>query len=115
MTPNEAPATTNPYRLSSAHGQQRSASVGVAGYCGSVRADWKCDARSCEAWLARGSLGSSAITFDTKSAIDASTSACVALEYVLAPAGAFALKNLESGEQVSVPRAELAQKIQSGN
>jgi histidyl-tRNA synthetase len=30
-------------------------------------------------------------------------------------AGAFALKNLESGEQVSVPRAELAQKIQSGN
>jgi histidyl-tRNA synthetase len=29
-------------------------------------------------------------------------------------AGAFALKNLESGEQVSVPRAELAQKIQSG-
>jgi histidyl-tRNA synthetase len=28
-------------------------------------------------------------------------------------AGAFALKNLESGEQVSVPRAELAQKIQS--
>jgi histidyl-tRNA synthetase len=30
-------------------------------------------------------------------------------------AGAFALKNLESGEQVSVPRAELPQKIQSGN
>jgi histidyl-tRNA synthetase len=30
-------------------------------------------------------------------------------------AGAFALKNLESGEQVSVPRAELAQKIQSGS
>jgi histidyl-tRNA synthetase len=30
-------------------------------------------------------------------------------------AGAFALKNLESGEQVSVPRGELAQKIQSGN
>ncbi len=29
-------------------------------------------------------------------------------------AGAFALKNLESGEQVSVPRAELAKKIQSG-
>jgi histidyl-tRNA synthetase len=29
-------------------------------------------------------------------------------------AGAFALKNLESGEQVSVPRSELAQKIQSG-
>jgi histidyl-tRNA synthetase len=29
-------------------------------------------------------------------------------------AGAFALKNLESGEQVSVPRAELAHKIQSG-
>jgi len=29
-------------------------------------------------------------------------------------AGAFALKNLESGEQVSVPRAELAQKIQAG-
>jgi histidyl-tRNA synthetase len=28
-----------------------------------------------------------------------------------AKAGAFALKNLESGEQVSVPRAELAQKI----
>jgi histidyl-tRNA synthetase len=28
-------------------------------------------------------------------------------------AGAFALKNLESGEQVSVPRAELAQKIQT--
>jgi histidyl-tRNA synthetase len=28
-------------------------------------------------------------------------------------AGAFALKNLESGEQVSVPRAELAQRIQS--
>jgi len=28
-------------------------------------------------------------------------------------AGAFALKNLETGEQVSVPRAELAQKIQS--
>jgi histidyl-tRNA synthetase len=28
-------------------------------------------------------------------------------------AGSFALKNLESGEQVSVPRAELAQKIQS--
>jgi histidyl-tRNA synthetase len=31
-----------------------------------------------------------------------------------AKSGAFALKNLESGEQVSVPRAELAQKIQSG-
>src|SRR6202049_1215807 len=30
-------------------------------------------------------------------------------------AGAFALKHLESGEQVSVPRAELAEKIQSGN
>src|SRR3984957_17932039 len=30
-------------------------------------------------------------------------------------ADAFALKNLESGEQVSVPRGELAQKIQSGN
>ena len=30
-------------------------------------------------------------------------------------AGAFALKNLESGEQVSMPRAELAQKIQSGS
>src|SRR6202521_5115864 len=30
-------------------------------------------------------------------------------------AGAFTLKNLESGEQVSVPRAELAQKIQSGS
>jgi histidyl-tRNA synthetase len=29
-------------------------------------------------------------------------------------AGAFALKNLASGEQVSVPRGELAQKIQSG-
>ena len=29
-------------------------------------------------------------------------------------AGAFALKNLESGEQVPVPRAELAQKIQAG-
>jgi histidyl-tRNA synthetase len=29
-------------------------------------------------------------------------------------AGAFALKNLESGEQVSVGRAELAQKIQAG-
>lgn len=29
-------------------------------------------------------------------------------------AGAFALKNLESGEQVSVPRGELAQKIQAG-
>ena len=29
-------------------------------------------------------------------------------------AGAFALKNLESGEQVSVPRAELVGKIQSG-
>jgi histidyl-tRNA synthetase len=28
--------------------------------------------------------------------------------------GSFALKNLESGEQVSVPRAELAQRIQSG-
>ena len=28
-------------------------------------------------------------------------------------AGAFALKNLETGEQVSVPRAELAQRIQS--
>jgi histidyl-tRNA synthetase len=28
-------------------------------------------------------------------------------------AGAFTLKNLESGEQISVPRAELAQKIQS--
>ena len=27
-------------------------------------------------------------------------------------AGAFALKNLGTGEQVSVPRAELAQKIQ---
>jgi histidyl-tRNA synthetase len=27
--------------------------------------------------------------------------------------GAFALKNLETGEQISVPRAELAQKIQS--
>ena len=31
-----------------------------------------------------------------------------------AKAGAFALKNLESSEQVSVPRAELAQKIQAG-
>jgi histidyl-tRNA synthetase len=30
-------------------------------------------------------------------------------------AGAFALKNLESGEQVSVPRAELARRILSGN
>jgi ATP-binding cassette subfamily B protein len=30
MTPSEAPATTNPYRLSSAQGQQRSASVGAA-------------------------------------------------------------------------------------
>jgi histidyl-tRNA synthetase len=30
-------------------------------------------------------------------------------------ADAFALKNLESGEQVSVPRAELAQRIQSGH
>ncbi len=30
-------------------------------------------------------------------------------------AGAFALKNLQSGEQISVPRAELAQKIQSGS
>jgi histidyl-tRNA synthetase len=30
-------------------------------------------------------------------------------------AGAFALKNLESGKQVSVPHAELAQKIQSGS
>ena len=30
-------------------------------------------------------------------------------------AGAFALKKLESGEQVSVPRGELAQRIQSGN
>jgi ABC-type multidrug transport system fused ATPase/permease subunit len=30
MTPNEAPATTNPYRLSSAQGPQRSASVGAA-------------------------------------------------------------------------------------
>ena len=30
-------------------------------------------------------------------------------------AGAFALKNLESGEQVSVPRAELPQKIQPGS
>ena len=30
-------------------------------------------------------------------------------------AAAFALKNLESGEQVSVPRAELAQRIQSGS
>jgi histidyl-tRNA synthetase len=30
-------------------------------------------------------------------------------------AGAFALKNLQSGEQISVPRAELARKIQSGN
>ena len=29
-------------------------------------------------------------------------------------AGSFALKNLESGEQVSVPRAELAGKIQAG-
>src|SRR5271170_2628553 len=29
-------------------------------------------------------------------------------------AGAFALKNLQSGEQISVPRAELAQKIQAG-
>jgi histidyl-tRNA synthetase len=29
-------------------------------------------------------------------------------------AGAFALKNLESGEQVSVPRGELARKIQAG-
>src|SRR5437773_11355472 len=28
--------------------------------------------------------------------------------------GAFALKNLQSGEQVSVPRAELVQKIKSG-
>ena len=28
-------------------------------------------------------------------------------------AGAFALKNLETGEQVSVPRTELAHKIQS--
>ena len=30
MTPNEAPTTTNPYRLSSAQGQQRSASIGAA-------------------------------------------------------------------------------------
>ncbi len=30
MTPSEAPVTTNPYRLSSAQGQQRSASVGAA-------------------------------------------------------------------------------------
>jgi ATP-binding cassette subfamily B protein len=30
MTPNEALATTNPYRLSSAHGEQRSASIGAA-------------------------------------------------------------------------------------
>jgi histidyl-tRNA synthetase len=30
-------------------------------------------------------------------------------------AGAFALKNLESGDQVSVPRGELAERIQSGN
>ncbi len=30
MTPNEAPATTNPYRLSSAQGQQRGASVAAA-------------------------------------------------------------------------------------
>lgn len=30
-------------------------------------------------------------------------------------ASAFALKNLETGEQVSVPRAELPQKLQSGN
>ena len=30
-------------------------------------------------------------------------------------AGAFALKNLESGEQISVPRAELAAKIQSAS
>ena len=30
MTPNEAPATTNPYRLSSAQGQPRSASVAAA-------------------------------------------------------------------------------------
>jgi histidyl-tRNA synthetase len=30
-------------------------------------------------------------------------------------ADAFALKNLQSGEQISVPRAELAQKIQSGS
>ena len=30
-------------------------------------------------------------------------------------AGAFALKNLESGEQISVPRAQLAQRIQSGS
>lgn len=30
MTPNEAPTTTNPYRLSSAQGRQRSASVGGA-------------------------------------------------------------------------------------
>ncbi|MFZ0283880.1 MAG: His/Gly/Thr/Pro-type tRNA ligase C-terminal domain-containing protein, partial [Terriglobales bacterium] len=29
-------------------------------------------------------------------------------------AGAFALKNLESGEQVSVPRTELARRIQAG-
>jgi len=29
-------------------------------------------------------------------------------------AGAFALKNLDTGEQISVPRAELARKIQSG-
>ena len=29
--------------------------------------------------------------------------------------GAFALKHLESGEQVSVPRGELAQRILSGN
>ena len=28
-------------------------------------------------------------------------------------AGAFALKNLDTGEQISVPRAELARKIQS--
>jgi hypothetical protein len=30
-------------------------------------------------------------------------------------AEAFALKNLQSGEQISVPRADLAQKIQSGS
>ena len=30
MTPNEAPATTNPYRLSGAHGAQPNASIGAA-------------------------------------------------------------------------------------
>ena len=55
--------------------------------------------------------------FRLKKSFEAATK--VGAKYILivgeneVKADAFALKNLESGEQVSVPRAELAQTIQA--